>query len=172
MRFWNGVIMYAPRTPDCYAIPGAEQCVFRLMHKHGDVQAWNLYWLSKPGVDLVPDQPESWHEVYAPFSMDEVRAFYDALDANVLNHLSLATIVAQPPREAMRLLRQANLQKTRFYQMFGGEQWRETMLGRLFLADRLNEARRQATQVAEVIDFRSEQRRREQSEPLITKRPA
>ena len=39
MRLWNGIVMYAPRTPDYYALPDMEHCIFRLMHKYGDTQA-------------------------------------------------------------------------------------------------------------------------------------
>lgn len=173
MRFWNGVVMYAPRTPDYYAIPGTGHCVFRLIHKHGDVQAWNLYWLTKPAIDLIPAHPEHWHAYYQPFSGDETRAFYEALDTAVFNHLTLATIVAQPPREAIRLLRLARLERTRFYALAGGEVWRETLLGRLFLAERLAEPRRRQDRNADVLDFSRDQMRRDAARAdTPTKRPA
>lgn len=172
MRFWNGVVMYAPRTPDYYAIPGADHCVFRLIQKHGDVQAWNLYWLTKPSIDLIPVYRENWHEYYMPFSGDETRAFYEALDKAVYNHLTLATIVAQPPQEAIRLLRKAHLERTKFYHLAGGEDWRETMLGRLFLAERLAEPRTRQDRNAEVVDFRSAQLARSGNDLRQTKRPA
>jgi len=172
MRFWNGVVMYSPRTPDYYAIPGTDHCVFRLMHKHGDVQAWNLYWLTKPGIDLVPIYADSWHDYYHPFTGEETRSFYEALDTPVLNNLTLATIVAQPPREAIRLLSMAQLENTRFYQYSGGEQWRATMLGRLFLAERLAGPEVTRPQEADVVDFGKESLRRGRGTYPQTKRPA
>jgi len=172
MRFWNGVVMYAPRTPDYYAIPGSNHCVFRLMHKHGDVQAWNLYWLTKPTVDLVPMYRENWHEYYRSFNGEETRAFYEALDTAVLNHLTLATLMAQPPREAIRLLQRARLERTHFYHLAGQEYWRETMHGRLFLAERLSQPRAQNNCQGAVLDFGVEQLRRAGSTLQITKRPA
>lgn len=157
MRFWNGIVMYAPQTPDHYAIPGARHCVFRLMHRHGDVQAWNLYWLTKPGIDMIPLSDQNWYEHYSPFNTEETQAFYEALDTPVFQHLTLASIVAQAPREALRLLRQARLEKTRFYQIFGGEQWRETLLGRLFLAERLAGPTHARDHDADVLDFERKQ---------------
>jgi hypothetical protein len=137
MRLWNGMILYAPRTPEYYAIPGYSHCMFRVMQKHGDVQAWNLFWLTRPGIDLIPLKQDNWRTCFTPFTEDEVRAFYAALDTSVINKLPLSHIMAQPPREALRLLKQAKLENTDFYHLAGGEQWRETMLGRLFLAERL-----------------------------------
>ncbi|MEN3110474.1 hypothetical protein ACFONG_09860 [Uliginosibacterium paludis] len=144
MKYWNGSIMYAPRSPDYYAIPGTGHCIFRLMHKYEDGIAWNLYWLSKPQTDLIPVHPDDWHRHYEAFSAEETRAFYDALDVRVLNQMTLATIMSQPPREARRLLKRARLERTRFYHMAGGELWRATMLGRLFLAERLVDTKREA----------------------------
>lgn len=172
MRFWNGVVMYSPRTPDYYAIPGSDHCVFRLMHKHGDVQAWNLYWLTKPGIDMVPIYANEWHRYYQPFTGEETRAFYEALDTPILNHLTLATIVAQPPREAIRLLRRATLENTRFYHYMGGEEWRETMLGRLFLAERLAAPEGREKLEAHVVDFSQEQVRRGKTSYPQAKMPA
>lgn len=160
MRFWHGVVMYAPQTPDFYAIPGVENCVFRLMQRHGDVQAWNLYWLSKPGIDMIPICREVWDQHYRPFDGEETRAFYEALDTPVFQHLTLATIVAQPPCEAIRLLRHAHLERTRFYQLFGGEEWRETLLGRLFLAERLSGPASIQARDADVLDFSRKQLKR------------
>ena len=137
MRLWNGIVMYAPRTPDYYALPDMEHCIFRLMHKYGDAQAWNLYWLSHPQTDLIPLHRNDWHDHFESFSGEETRAFYEALETPVLNRMTLASIVARPPREAIRLLAAADLAKTRFYQLMGGEAWRSTMLGRLFLAERV-----------------------------------
>lgn len=139
MKFWNGSVMYAPRSPEYYAIPGTEHCIFRLMYKYQDTIAWNLYWLTKPQTDLIPVHSEHWHQYYESFSGEETRSFYDALDTLVLNRMTLATIMAQPAREAMRLLAMAKLERTRFYHLAGGEAWRSTMLGRLFLAERLSD---------------------------------
>lgn len=139
MKFWNGTVMFAPRSPDYYAIPGTEHCIFRLMYKYQDTLAWNLYWLTKPQTDLIPIHPNDWHQYYESFSGEETRAFYDALDTVVLNHMTLATIMAQPARKALRLLAAARLERTRFYHLAGGEAWRSTLLGRLFLAERLSD---------------------------------
>ncbi|MDQ8022593.1 MAG: hypothetical protein REI94_12200 [Moraxellaceae bacterium] len=136
MQHWNGVIMYAPHTPDRYAIPGMTHCIFRLMHQHGDTQAWNLYWLSKPQTDSLLAHRNNWFRHYDSLSPEQTEAFYEALDAVVLNTMTLATVVAQPPREAMRLLERARLDRTRFYTMAGGEAWRTLMMGRLFTAAR------------------------------------
>jgi hypothetical protein len=138
MRLWNGTVMYAPRTPDYYALPEMDHCIFRVMHKFADVQAWNLYWLSQPQTDLIPLHKTDWHEHYQSFSAPQTRAFYEALDRPVLNKMPLASIVTRPPREAMRLLARADLASIRFYALMGGEAWREIMLGRLFLAERLD----------------------------------
>jgi hypothetical protein len=91
----------------------------------------------------------------------------------VFNHLTLATIVAQPPKEAIRLLQQAHLERTRFYQLAGKEAWRETLLGRLFLAERLAEPRRRQDCNADVLDFSRAQIRRDAARAdMRTKRPA
>lgn len=139
MKYWNGSIMYAPRSPDYYTIPGTEHCIFRLMQKYQDTIAWNLYWLTKPQTDLIPVHADDWHQFYESFSAEETRAFYDALDTCVINQMTLATIMSQPPHEAMRLLGIAKLEATRFYHLAGGEHWRATMMGRLFLAERLGD---------------------------------
>ncbi len=151
MKYWNGSIMYAPRSPDYDAIPGTGHCIFRLMHKYEDCIAWNLYWLSKPQTDLIPAHPEDWFRHYEAFSAEETRAFYDALEVRVLNEMTLATIVSQPPREARRLLGRASLEKTRFYHFAGGEAWRATMMGRLFLAERLIDTKRETGASGNVV---------------------
>lgn len=156
MRFWNGIVMYAPRTPDYYALPGTGQCIFRLMHKYQDTIAWNLYWLSKPQTDLIPDDREHWQRYHQPYDGRETRAFYDALETTVLNRMTLGSILSQPPREAIRLLRRADLAHCSFYLIAGGEAWRETLIGRLFLAARLadnRERREVADGVVVVADF-------------------
>lgn len=174
MRFWNGVVMYAPKPPDYYAIPALEQCIFRLMQHHGDTQAWNLYWLTQPQTDLIPLHRNDWHRYYDSFNVEQTRAFYDALDTVVYNHLTLATLVAQPPREAMRLVRLAHLERTRFYHLVGGEAWRTLILGRLFLADRISELRTAKDMPCEVIDLHRERTMRGGSSGhgTPTKRPA
>ncbi|MDO6386089.1 MULTISPECIES: hypothetical protein [unclassified Uliginosibacterium] len=151
MKFWNGSLMYAPRSPEYYAIPGTEHCIFRLMYKYQDAVAWNLYWLTKPQTDLIPLHPQDWHRYYESFSGQETRAFYDALDTVVLNSMTLATIMARPPREAIRLLRGAHLERTRFYQLAGGEAWRSTLLGRLFLAERLSDSHNSSGNAGNVV---------------------
>lgn len=151
MRLWNSSVMYAPRTPDYYALPDTEHCIFRLMHKYADGQAWNLYWLSQPQTDMIPLHRQDWRAHYQSFSGVETRAFYEALDTPVLNHMTLATIMSRPPREALRLLRQAKLENTQFYHMQGGETWRSLMLGRLFLAERLGVAQAPAERSGDVV---------------------
>jgi hypothetical protein len=138
MKLWNGTVMYAPRTPDYYALPDMEHCIFRVMHKYNDAQAWNLYWLSQPQTDLIPLNRDNWREYYQSFNGIQTRAFYQALETRVLNQMTLANIMACPPREAIRLLGRAHLSRTVFYDMIGGEAWREQMLGRLFLSERLS----------------------------------
>ncbi|MDP5238398.1 hypothetical protein Q9Q94_02600 [Uliginosibacterium sp. 31-16] len=151
MRLWNGIVMYAPRSPDYYALPDTEHCIFRLMHKYGDAQAWNLYWLSQPQTDLIPLHRNDWHSHYQSFSGAQTRAFYEALDTAVVNRMTLASIMSGPPREAIRLLREARLERTRFYAMMGGEEWRSLMLGRLFLAERLNVTRPPKEETGDVV---------------------
>lgn len=151
MKFWNGSVMYAPRSPEYYAIPGTEHCIFRLMAKYQDTLAWNLYWLTKPQTDLIPLHADTWHQYYESFSGEETRAFYDALETPVLNRMTLATIMAQPAREAMRLLARARLENTRFYHLAGGEAWRATLLGRLFLAERLGDTHGEQERGGEVV---------------------
>ena len=140
MTTWHGITMYAPLTPEHYAIPGTQRCVFRIMQEHGDTQAWNLYWLSKPETDCLLAERDAWFQHYHSFNEQQTRAFYAALDTEVINRLTLASVVALPPREAMALLRVAQLEKTDFYALAGGdgggEAWRQTMLGRLFVASR------------------------------------
>ena len=140
MTTWHGITMYAPHTPEHYAIQGARRCVFRIMQEHGDTQAWNLYWLSKPETDHLLSSHESWFHHYHSFSEQQTRAFYAALDTEVINRLTLASVVALPPREAIPLLQVAQLDKTNFYALYegegGGEGWRQIMLGRLFVAAR------------------------------------
>jgi len=138
MRLWNGTVMYAPRTPDYYALPDMEHCIFRVMQKYLDVQAWNLYWLSQPQTDLIPLNRDNWRDYYHSFNGIQTRAFYQALETRVLNQMTLANIMSQPALKAIRLLDKANLDQTLFYDMVGGEGWREMMLGRLFLSERLN----------------------------------
>lgn len=128
--------MYAPLPPAHYAIPGTQHCIFRLMQQQGDTQAWNLYWLTQPGTDHMLNAQPTWYHHYQSLSGEQTEAFYEALDTVVLNRLTLSTLVSRPPREAMRLLEQADLARCRFYHLFGGEQWRLTLLGRLFLAAR------------------------------------
>ncbi|MFT3735676.1 MAG: hypothetical protein QM776_11730 [Rhodocyclaceae bacterium] len=137
MVLWNGIPMYAPLTPEYYAIPGAQRCVFRIMQDQGDTQAWNLYWLSKPETDNLLVRKDEWFNYYHSLSETQTEAFYEALDTEVSQRLTLASVVALAPREAIHLLANAQLQKTRFYHLFGGEAWRQTMMGRLFLAARL-----------------------------------
>lgn len=138
MQFWNGVAMYAPLPPEHYAIPGTQHCIFRLMQQQGDTQAWNLYWLSHPATDYMLSARSSWFHHYQSLTSEQTEAFYAALDTVVFNRLTLATLVSQPPREAIRLLERAHLERCRFYTLFGGERWRQAMLGRLFLAARRN----------------------------------
>ncbi|GAB4063106.1 hypothetical protein GCM10028811_34870 [Uliginosibacterium sediminicola] len=140
MVLWNGCPMYAPLTPEYYAIPGTQRCVFRIMQERGDTQAWNLYWLSKPETDCLLLRHDEWFQHYQSLSPDQTLAFYEALDTEVINRLSLASVVALPPRQAIPLLAAARLERTRFYALFGGEVWRHTMLGRLFLAARLEDS--------------------------------
>jgi hypothetical protein len=64
------------------------------------------------------------------------------------------------------------LERTHFYHLAGQENWRETMLGRLFLAERLSQPRGQKNGQAAVLDFGVEQLRRAGSNLQITKRPA
>lgn len=137
MVLWNGIPMYAPLTPEYYAIPGAQRCVFRIMQDQGDTQAWNLYWLTKPETDCLLIRREDWFNHYHSFSEAQTEAFYEALDTEVSHRLTLASVVALPAREAIPLMASARLDKTRFHDLFGGETWRQTMLGRLFLAARL-----------------------------------
>jgi len=138
MVMWNGIPMYAPLTPEHYAISETQRCVFRIMQAHGDTHAWNLYWLSKPESDFLITRRDNWFNFYHSMDPEQTEAFYIALDTEVINRLTLASVVALPPREAIPLIRAANLQRTRFYELFGGEAWRTTMLGRLFLAARLD----------------------------------
>lgn len=137
--------MYAPLTPEHYTIPGAQRCVFRIMQEHGDTQAWNLYWLSRPETDYLLMRREGWFRHYRSFTEQQTRAFYAALDTQVINRLTLASVVALPPREAIPLLQAAELDKTDFYTLYdqegGGESWRQTMLGRLFTAARVGDDR-------------------------------
>lgn len=151
MRFWNGIVMYAPQPPDFYAIPAQDQCIFRLFQQHGDTQAWNLYWLTQPQTDLIPLHPTAWRRYYKAFSTAQTKAFYAALDSVVLNGLTLATVVAQPPRDALRLVSRARLERTRFYALADGEAWRQVMLGRLFLAERISSVGRCGAGRCEVI---------------------
>lgn len=151
MRLWNDIVMYAPCTPDYYALPDMEHCIFRLMHKFGDAQAWNLYWLSQPQTDLIPLHRPDWRAHYQSLSGPQTRAFYEALETAVLNRMTLASIMSQPPREAIRLLHAAHLENTRFYHLFGGEAWRNTMLGRLFLTERLSTKGAQGDDRGEVV---------------------
>ena len=161
MTTWHGITMYAPLTPEHYAIPGAQRCVFRIMQEHGDTQAWNLYWLSKPETDCLLMQRDGWFQHYHSFSERQTRAFYAALDTEVINRLTLASVVALPPREAIPLLQVAQLDKTDFYTLYagegGGEGWRQVMLGRLFVAARVVDNRQLATDPAKAdvvwIDF-------------------
>ena len=139
MSQWNGTVMYAPLTPEHYAIPGATHCVFRVMQESGDTHAWNLYWLSRPDTDLLLTRRLNWFHHFRSLSTDETEAFYEALDTEVCARLTLAALVALPAREALALLPRARLERTRFYSMAGAERWRQTMLGRLFLAARLEE---------------------------------
>jgi hypothetical protein len=139
MTTWHGIAMYAPLTPEHYAIPGTQRCVFRIMQEHGDTQAWNLYWLSRPETDWLLMQREGWFHHYHSLNEEQTLAFYAALDTQVFNRLSLAAIVGLPPRQAIPLLQIAKLEKTRFYALHGGESWRQTMLGRLFVAARVND---------------------------------
>lgn len=160
MRFWNGIVMYAPKSPEFYAIPTAGLCIFRLMHMHGDTQAWNLYWLTTPQTDQIPLHREEWHRYYESFSVAQTKAFYEALDTVVYNRLTLATLVSQAPREARRLIARARLDRTRFYALSGGEDWRQIMLGRLFLAERSSEGRAAGALAGEVtvVDFATRSR--------------
>lgn len=151
MRFWNGIVMYAPQPPDFYSIPAQDQCIFRLLQQQGDTQAWNLYWLSQPQTDLIPLHRMDWRRHYKAFSAAQTQAFYAALDSVVLNGLTLATVVAQPPRDALRLITRAHLERTPFYVLADGEVWRQVMLGRLFLAERINSIGRQGAGCCEVI---------------------
>ena len=157
MTTWHGITMYAPLTPEHYAIPGTQRCVFRIMQEHGDTQAWNLYWLSKPETDHLLLQREGWFHHYHSFNEQQTLAFYAALDTEVINRLTLASVLALPAREAMSLLQAAQLEKTRFYDMFGGEAWRQTMLGRLFVAARIADDKHLAADAADAdivwIDF-------------------
>ncbi|MEC5385570.1 hypothetical protein VVD49_07530 [Uliginosibacterium sp. H3] len=159
MTTWNGIAMYAPQTPEHYLIPGAQRCVFRIMQEHGDTQAWNLYWLSKPETDHLLTQRDGWFQHYHSFNERQTRAFYAALDTQVYNRLTLAAVVALPPREAIPLLQAAQLDKTEFYALYdgegGGEAWRQVMLGRLFVAARSADERQHAENPADVvwIDF-------------------
>jgi hypothetical protein len=152
MTTWYGITMYAPLTPEHYAIPGTQRCVFRIMQEHGDTQAWNLYWLSKPETDRLLMQGDSWFHHYHSFNEAQTLAFYAALDTEVINRLTLASVVALPPREALPLLQAAQLEKTAFYKLWegegGGEGWRQTMLGRLFVAARVTDDLHLATESA------------------------
>jgi hypothetical protein len=160
MTTWHGITMYAPLTPEHYAIPGAKRCVFRIMQEHGDTQAWNLYWLSKPETDCLLMKHEGWFQHYHSFSERQTRAFYASLDTQVINRLTLAAIMALPACEAIPLLQAAQLEKTDFYTLYdgegGGERWRQIMLGRLFVAARVADDR-QATDTVDAdvvwIDF-------------------
>ncbi|HEX5126433.1 MAG TPA: hypothetical protein VFW00_06810 [Rhodocyclaceae bacterium] len=155
MQLWNGVVMYAPQAPEHYAIPGAENCIFRLMQTQGDTQAWNLYWLTQPDADFMISHRSTWFRYYKSLDSAQTEAFYKALDTVVVSRLTLATVVSQAPREAMRLLARAHLERTDFYHLYGGEEWRRTMLGRLFVATRRNESAVPQTCNAEIvwIDF-------------------
>ena len=144
--------MYAPLAPEHYIIPDATHCIFRLMQSQGDAQAWNLYWISHPCTDAMIEDKSNWFHRYRSLSAEETEAFYLALDTVVLGRLTLATIVSHEPMEARRLLGEAHLARTAFYHLFGGEAWRQTMLGRLFLATRRsNESAFTPTRDAEVI---------------------
>ncbi|HSD39881.1 MAG TPA: hypothetical protein VLC92_20420 [Rhodocyclaceae bacterium] len=145
MTTWHGITMYAPLTPEHYIIPGTQHCVLRVMQEHGDTQAWNLYWLSKPETDRLLMQREGWFRDHRSVNEDQTRAFYAALDTQVFNRLTLAAIVALPPRKAIPLLQVAQLDKTEFYALCGGEAWRQVMLGRLFVAARIADDRQFAT---------------------------
>lgn len=174
MKFWNGSIMYAPRSPEFYSIPGTEHCIFRLMYKYQDTVAWNLYWLSKPQTDQIPAHPHDWHRYYESFSPEETRAFYDALETSVFNRMTLGSIMSQPPREAMRLLRLARLGETRFYHLAGGEAWRALLLGRLFLAERLGDTQRVRGEGGKVVhvDFVLRRMAPQESDTPDIRRPA
>lgn len=144
--------MYAPHTPERYAIPGASHCIFRLMQGQGDAQAWNLYWLSRADTDFMLSHSSSWFQHFRSLSPEQTEAFYAALDTPVVGRLTLATVVSQPPFEAMRLLRSAQLERCAYFDLADGELWRQTMLGRLFLAQRQHSAAPAASaQDADVI---------------------
>jgi hypothetical protein len=78
---------YSPLQPASYSyLTGAAVCEVKqmLVQPHG-AQIWNLFWLSTPTIDLVPQaDPGKWFEVYQPSARRTTAVVRDALDDEAL----------------------------------------------------------------------------------------
>lgn len=59
--------VYSPRQMLAYRLPGVPLDEVQVLAE-SEVRepAWNLFWLSNPDIDKVPDAGNRWHRVYTP----------------------------------------------------------------------------------------------------------
>lgn len=61
------IYRYSPRPILDYRIPGLDQDEVTVMLGHERREAlWNLFWMSHPGIDSVPEAGHNWWKGYKP----------------------------------------------------------------------------------------------------------
>ena len=83
--------VYSPLPPTSYVIDALPRCETRtLMSVDLTPAAWNLNWLSNPGMDSLPGTGKDWWRVYKPLTGLARAVVADALNDDILHSKLLA----------------------------------------------------------------------------------
>lgn len=127
--------VYSPRPIEDYFLVGLSDSEAELISRLGPLSeaVWNLFWLSTPDIDLVPDAGKDWWRHYRPWRGGAAAVLADATEDEVMKRK-----VTMHPRHFAAWFEREDHSIYDAYDVYGGRDWVDTVLARAEAAgDRL-----------------------------------
>lgn len=110
-------------------MPDCEVRVIKQMDA-ASVAAWNLFWLSTPGIDNVPNSGRNWHKGYTPRP-----GVLSAIVSDVTFDPVLALKLCMHPSQFLEWFERTDLSDYTTYDVLDGDPWIATVVRRARMAE-------------------------------------
>ena len=127
--------VYSPRPIEDYFLLGLPDSEAELISKLTEAAdaVWNLFWLTTPDIDLVPDAGKDWWRRYRPWRGGAAAVLADATQDEVMRRK-----LTMHPRHFVAWFEREDHSIYDCYDVYDGRQWVDTVLSRAEAAgDRL-----------------------------------
>lgn len=118
--------VYSPRPIGDYHLIGLETDEVNVISQTGiPGPLWNLFWLSNPGLDKIPEAGARWWRVYRPDA-----TLLSTLIRDVYNDAALTSQVVEHPFVFLNWFEAQEHRDYLTYEAHGGRRWVDTVLQR------------------------------------------